>query len=51
MRRAPALSTTAITRPTLVFNYPTIGGTSYITDDMLMTEECPTPDGDYGECE
>jgi hypothetical protein len=47
----PLLSSTAITRPTLVFNYTTIGGTSYITDDILMTEECPTPDGDYGECE
>lgn len=47
----PLRSAAAITRPTLVFSYPSIGGTRVIVDDVLMTEACFDPDFTVVPCE
>lgn len=47
----PLLSTAAIPQLSLVLYYPSIGNTSYIMDDVVMTEECPGPDNTLGDCE
>jgi len=47
----PLLSNAAIPQLSLVLYYPSNGHTSYVMDDVVMTEECPGSDDTLGDCE